>query len=78
MLNIKLNSMTQKNISICVGKPFNNITTLSPDEEEKLIGNNVNFSKKRNPRRIGRGNPLLSRRNFRTLEEVENKLKEIK
>ena len=29
------------------------------------------FSKKRDLRKVGRGNPLLSRRRFRTIEEVD-------
>ena len=29
------------------------------------------FSKKRDSRKVGRGNPLLSRRRFRTIEEVD-------
>lgn len=29
------------------------------------------FSKKRDFRKVGRGNPLLSRRRFRTIEEVD-------
>lgn len=32
------------------------------------------FSKKRDPRKAGRGNPLLSRRRFRTIEEVDSGL----
>lgn len=30
------------------------------------------FSKKHDPRKVGRGNPLLSRRRFRTIEEVDS------
>ena len=78
MLNIKLSEMTCMNISKSVGRPYDTIVELSPEEEKKLIGGNVKFSKKRNTRKIGRGNPLLARRRFRTLEEVEKRLKDIK
>ena len=78
MLNIKLSEMTCMNISKSVGRPYDAIIELSPEEEKKLIGGNVKFSKKRNSRKIGRGNPLLARRRFRTLEEVEKRLEEIK
>lgn len=78
MLNLKLSAATQKNISDCVGRSYDSIVTLSPEEEKTLIGKSVKFSTKRKRRIVGRGNPLLSRRRFRTLEEVEDKLKEIK
>lgn len=41
-------------------------------EQKKTV-----FSKKRDSRRIGRGNPLLSRRRFVTLQEIDSKLEKI-
>ncbi|MBD5441854.1 MAG: hypothetical protein HDR34_00355 [Treponema sp.] len=38
-------------------------------DDAKLV-----FSKKRDLRKVGRGNPLLSRRRFRTIEEVDSGL----
>lgn len=35
------------------------------------------FSKKRDSRRTGRGNPLLSRRRFLTLQEIDSRLEKI-
>lgn len=35
------------------------------------------FSKKRDSCKVGRGNPLLSRRRFLTIEEVDSRLDEL-
>lgn len=35
------------------------------------------FSKKRDLRKIGRGNPLLARKRFTTMQEVEQRLENI-
>lgn len=78
MLNLKLNLLTQKNISDCVGKPYDYIVALSQEEEKTLIGKKVKFSEVQDSRIVGRGNPLLARRQYLTIEEVENELKEIK
>lgn len=34
------------------------------------------FSKKRDARKTGRGNPLLSRKHFSTIEEIDSRLDE--
>ena len=38
---------------------------------------NPEFSKKRDLRKIGRGSPLLARKRFTTMQEVENQLENI-
>ena len=37
-------------------------------------GKKAVFSKKRNERKNGRGNPLLSRKRFTTIEEIDSRL----
>lgn len=78
MLNIKLKQETINNISESIGLPYEQIIKLTPEEERKIIGDKVHFSRKIDYRKLGRGNPLLSRRRFITIEEVEARLKKVK
>lgn len=79
---IRLSEETKRNVAFCTKVKFEEIVNLSPDSELELISRNfdkrVVFSKKRNFKKIGRGNPLLSRKKIRTLDYVENKLARIK
>lgn len=76
-----LKAKTRQNIEKCVAVPFSNIIAMDSDDEKHFIksvkGDVVVFSEKRNPRKMGRGNPYLARRRFRTIEEVEERLEEI-
>lgn len=75
MKRMRLNELTKKNISSCIGKPFGEVIAIEPDDEKNLIRGKVIFSKRRDIRKLGRGNPLLARKRIRTLEEVELKIK---
>lgn len=77
MKRLRLSELTKKNISSCIGKPFGEIVTIEPDDEKNVIYRKVCFSKKRDIRKTGRGNPLLARKKIRTLEDVELKIKGI-
>lgn len=77
MNRLRLSELTKKNVSSCIGKPFGEIVAIEPDDEKNVVYGKVCFSKKRDIRKIGRGNPLLARKKIRTLEEVELKIKGI-
>lgn len=72
---LRLSELTKKNVSSCIGKPFCEIVAIEPDDEKNVIHGKVYFSKRRDIRKLGRGNPLLARKKIRTLEEVELKIK---
>ena len=67
-----LKSETQKNIETCVAIPFSKIVSMDSIDDFKK--NKPSFSSKRDFRKIGRGNPFLARKRFRTMEEVDKKL----
>lgn len=69
----KLAPLTRKNIEKTVHVPFDEIVLSG----EKIVNKDVKFSKKRDLRKVGRGNPLLSRRKIRTMEDVLKKLERI-
>ncbi|MDR0991787.1 MAG: hypothetical protein LBL87_02665 [Ruminococcus sp.] len=76
ILPIELGKEMQDVISRRLGIPFNDVVNLTPDEADNLVreitGKAPIYGKKRDNRRIGRGNPLLARRKIRTLEDLEN------
>ena len=78
MLNISISKDTQKNISQVVGVDYSAIIDYDPLEEKSLIGRPVLFSKKRDLKKIGRGNPLLARHKIRTMADIDKKLSRIK
>lgn len=78
MLNILISKDTQKNISQVVGADYSAIKDYDPLEEMSLIGRPVFFSKKRDLKKIGRGNPLLVRHKIRTMFDIDKKLSRIK
>ena len=57
------------------------ISNLSAKEELALVckkrGKAPVFSKKRDTRKMGRGNPLLARKRIRTIDDVNKRLHEI-
>lgn len=73
-----LSKETQKNISKVIGADYTSIVAYEPFEEIHLVGKNVIFSKKRELKKIGRGNPLLARHKIRTMADVDKKLSRIK
>ncbi|MDR0943868.1 MAG: hypothetical protein LBM41_04975 [Ruminococcus sp.] len=66
----------QDMISADLGLPFEDIAAMSPDESAALVrkklGRDPVYSKERDFRRIGRGNPLISRKKLKTLGDLEN------
>lgn len=78
----EMSERTKKNISACVGVPFERIVRLSLDEEIGLAsqkhGGKIVFSKKRSSRRVGRGNPLLARKKISTIQDVEEKIAKVR
>ena len=61
-----------------IGLSMNQIRELSSSEEISHIkartGKNLVFSRKYDPRKIGRGNPPLARRKFKTIDEINAKI----
>lgn len=45
---------------------------------EKKIGRKLTFSKKTHPKMTGRGNPLIVRHRICTMEEIDQKIRELK
>lgn len=78
MLNISISKDTQKNISQVVGAEFSAIINYEPLEEMSLICRPVFFSKKRDLKKVGRGNPLLACHKIRTMSDIDKKLSRIK
>jgi len=77
-MTFSLKSITKHNIENCVSVPFSDLVSMDYDEKNQLLtqlkGEKVVFSKTRDVRKIGRGNPFLARRRFRTIEEVDKKI----
>jgi hypothetical protein len=76
-----LKSITKHNIETCVSLSFSELVDMDYDDEINLLKpvnrGEITFPAKRDFRKIGRGNPLLARRRFRTMEEVDRRLSEI-
>lgn len=58
------------------------LSMLSEDDERRLIlkitGKNLTFSKKRDSRKFGRGNPLLARKRLRTMDYIDSRISKLK
>lgn len=78
MSGLFLSKETQKNISRVIGVDYVSVVNYEPSEEMSLVGRMPVFSKKRGLKKIGRGNPLLSRHKIRTMDDVDKKLSRIK
>ena len=63
------------------GKSIAELSEMTIEDESNLVrqlnGKSLIFSEKYDIRRIGRGNPLLARRRFRTMEYVDNRIEEL-
>lgn len=68
---LELSNATKKNISLCIGEPFEDISLSSS------VFGAINCGEKIDTRKIGRGNPLLARKKNRTMSEVDEKLERI-
>lgn len=83
MTVFELSERTKRNISNCVGVPFEQIIGLTPEEEvqaasRKRGGGEIVFSRKRRRGRMGRGSPLLARKKIRLISEVDKKIARVK
>lgn len=78
--------MLDKNIlyrlSVDSGITYEKMIEMSPFAEKKVIegvtGKRLMISKKRDYRKVGRGNPLIARHRIKTIEEVDEGLANIK
>lgn len=48
MVNYELNDETKENISSCVGKTYDEIVNMPPEDEKEMIENTVKFSEEPN------------------------------
>ena len=69
-----LSAKTQQLLEKQTRTTYSELTTMTLDEElahvKAVTGTNVVFSKQRKRNRFGRGNPLIARHKFRTIEDV--------
>ena len=74
MISSEAKSTLEKNI----GLTLDQVCDLNVSGEVSLVkaktGKVLTFSKTAHPQKIGRGNPLLARRKFTTIEEVNAKI----
>ena len=79
---IALKSETKTNLENLLGLKLNQLDDLGVREEiayiEKNLPRNISFSKRKDTRKIGRGNPLLARKRMRTMKYVESRLDNLK
>jgi len=74
MISNEARIILEKNI----GLSLNQISELTLSDEINYVkaktGKALIFSRKRDSRKIGRGNPLLARKRFTTMEELNTKI----
>ena len=79
---ISLKDETKNNLENLLGITLKDLDTLSVSKEvefvNKRISHKISFSKKKDSRKVGRGNPLLARKRIRTMEEVDKRLDNLK
>ena len=79
---ITLKKETKENLRNLLGLRLSELDKYSVPEEiaylEQQSGKKISFSKARDSRKIGRGNPLLARRRIRTIDEVNKRLDKMK
>ena len=79
---ITLKKETKENLRNLLGLRLSELDKYSVPEEiaylEQQSGKKISFSKARDSRKIGRGNPLLARRRIRTMDEVNKRLDKMK
>lgn len=74
MNGIHISLEITNNISKAIGLDYETIVEFDPMEESELIGKRISFSKKRDLRKVGRGNPLFARHKIRTIDNVNKAL----
>lgn len=78
----KINNSSQKILEKMLGKKYREIVDMDYDDEISYIQKKNNrklvFPNKMDHRKVGRGNPLLSRRRIKTMDKVNAGLSRIK
>ncbi|MFI3207124.1 MAG: hypothetical protein R3Y33_07730 [Clostridia bacterium] len=73
-----MNNKVKKSIERIVNLPIEKIRTLSIGDEREIVkkrsSKDLHFSKHQRGSIYGRGNPLLAKKKYRTMEDVNNKL----
>lgn len=68
----------KKTLEKNIGLPLSQVNELSSFDESLLVstktGRGLKFSKDNDPRKTGRGNPLLARKKITTIEEINSKI----
>ena len=76
-----ISNTTKNNLERSLGISLKMFSSMTADEESKWIskkiGKPVVFSKRKRHGRVGRGNPLLSRRKLRTQEDLAKKSRDL-
>lgn len=76
-----ISEKTKRNLELSIGSSLDNLKNMSADDEKKWIenkiGHSLKISKKRKHGLFCEGNPLLSRRKIRTIEDLNSKSKKI-
>lgn len=76
-----LNNETKRILENSIGKSIFELAQMDADEEKAFVasklGRNPVFSKEPDPRMRGRGNLLIARRRFCTMEDVDRKIMEL-
>lgn len=78
----KINKSSQKIIERMLGKQYKDIVNMDSDDEiayiQKKNNRKLKFSNLVDKRKVGRGNPLLSRRRVKTIDKVNKGLSRIR
>ena len=77
-----LNDETKRILENSIGKSISELSKMDMDEERAFIaskiGKNPIFSKQSDSRMCGRGNPLIARRRFCTMEDIDKRIMELR
>lgn len=73
-----LSEKTKRSLEANIGLSYAQIISLDDEEQtayvESKTGVPLSFSKQYDPRKIGRGNPLLARRRIKTLDDINSRI----
>lgn len=79
---VTLNQETKSNLEDLIGMKLGILDEFSLDEELGVLSvkncRNIKFSSKTDMRKVGRGSPLLARKRFKTMEDVNKGLDKIR
>jgi hypothetical protein len=77
----QMSDEVKRSIERITGKSIADIQKMTLEEEKQLVydikGEEIKFSKRRKRFLHGRGNPLISRKKIRTIEDIEEKSKRL-